>query len=60
MKNRILKLVFAVGLSLTLTMSCISPVFTYAAETEEVNEDGKIDVSDAAKMAEFNLGLRGI
>ena len=60
MKNRILKFVFAVGLSLTLTMSCIPPVFTYAAETEEVNEDGKIDVRDAAKMAEFNLGLRGI
>ena len=41
-------------------MSCIPPVFTYAAEAEEVNEDGKIDVRDAAKMAEFNLGLRGI
>ena len=36
MKNRILKFVFSVGLSLTLTMSCISPVFTYAAEVEEV------------------------
>ncbi len=47
MKNRILKFVFSVGLSLTLTMSCISPVFTYAAEVEEVNE---VDEVSGEKM----------
>lgn len=48
-----------------IVKNCISDVaFPFVNETAEanadVNEDGKIDVRDAAKMAEFNLGLRGI
>jgi len=62
MKNRILKLVFAVGLSLTLTMSCIPPVFTYAAEIEEVNEvdevsEEKMTTLTSQEMHDYRMWL---